>query len=100
MTALLAPDPAVPQRDALLDERRMGALLGTALTGAAADGCERVNAKYRVGDSLRIVYRIAAGGGVAHRRRAHVRGPQRAASTAARPPAPPRRAAAGRAPRA
>ena len=63
MTALLAPDPAVPQRDALLDERRMGALLGAGLTGAAADGCERVNAKYRVGDSLRIVYRIAAGGG-------------------------------------
>ena len=30
MTALLAPDPAVPQRDALLDERRMGALLGAA----------------------------------------------------------------------
>jgi hypothetical protein len=62
MSALLAPDPAVPQRDALLDERRMGAVLGAALTGAAADGCERVNAKYRVGDSLRIAYRIAAGG--------------------------------------
>jgi len=62
MTALLAPDPAVPHRDALLDERRMGELLGAGLTGAAADGCERVNAKYRVGDSLRIVYRIAAGG--------------------------------------
>ena len=53
----------MPQRDALLDERRMGELLGAGLTGAAADGCERVNAKYRVGDSLRIVYRIAAGGG-------------------------------------
>jgi aminoglycoside phosphotransferase len=62
MTALLAPDPAVPQRDALLDERRMGALLGTALTGAAADSCERVNAKYRVGDSLRVAYRVTAGG--------------------------------------
>ncbi len=62
MTALLAPDPAVPQRDALLDERRMAALLGSQLTGAAADGCERLNAKYRVGDSLRVVYRIAAGG--------------------------------------
>ena len=62
MTALLAPDPAVPQRDALLDERRMGALLGSALTGAAADGCERVNAKYRVGESLRVAYRIVAAG--------------------------------------
>jgi aminoglycoside phosphotransferase (APT) family kinase protein len=40
----------------------MGALLGTALTGAAADGCERVNAKYRVGDSLRVAYRIECRG--------------------------------------
>ena len=62
MTELLAPDPAVPQRDTLLDERRMGAVLGEALTGAVADGCERVSAKYRVGDSLRVVYRVAAGG--------------------------------------
>lgn len=61
MTALLAPDPAVPQRDALLDERRMGELLGTALAGAAAEGCERVNAKYRVGESLRVAYRITVG---------------------------------------
>jgi Ser/Thr protein kinase RdoA (MazF antagonist) len=62
MTALLAPDPAVPQRDALLDESRMAALLGSCLTGAAAERCERLNAKYRVGDSLRVVYRIAAAG--------------------------------------
>jgi aminoglycoside phosphotransferase (APT) family kinase protein len=62
MTALLAPDPAVPQRDALLDERRMAALLGSRLTGAAAEGCERLNAKYRVGDSLRVAYRITVGG--------------------------------------
>ena len=62
MTALLAPDPAVPQRDALLDEPRMAALLGSCLTGAAAERCERLNAKYRVGDSLRVVYRVAAGG--------------------------------------
>ena len=82
MTALLAPDPAVPQRDALLDERRMGALLGAGLTGAAADRCERVNAKYRVGDSLRVVYRLAAGGGAAHRRRPHLRRAAARASTA------------------
>jgi Ser/Thr protein kinase RdoA (MazF antagonist) len=62
VTALLAPDAAVPQRDALLDERRMGVLLGVRLTGAAADGCERLNAKYRVGDSLRVAYRITVGG--------------------------------------
>ena len=62
MSALLAPDPAVPQRDALLDARRMGQLLGSHLDGATVDGCERVNAKYRVGDSLRVVWRIEAGG--------------------------------------
>ena len=47
---MLAPDPAVPQRDALLDERHMARRLGAAR-------CERINAKYRVGDSLRVVYR-------------------------------------------
>ena len=53
MTALLAPDPAVPQRDALLDERYIASRLGAAR-------CERINAKYRVGDSLRVVYRVDA----------------------------------------
>jgi aminoglycoside phosphotransferase len=62
MSALLAPDPAVPQRDALLDARRMGDLLGRRLAGAPARRCERVNAKYRVGDSLRVAYRLEAGG--------------------------------------
>ncbi len=62
MRALLAPDPALPMRDALLDASRMAALLGPRLTGAAADACERMNAKYRVGESLRVVYRIEAGG--------------------------------------
>jgi aminoglycoside phosphotransferase len=51
VTALLAPDPALPQRDALLDERYMAGVLG-------AGRCERINAKYRVGDSLRVVYRL------------------------------------------
>ena len=51
MTALLAPDPALPQRDALLDERYMAGVLG-------AGRAERINAKYRVGDSLRVVYRL------------------------------------------
>ena len=50
---ILAPDPAVPQRDALLDERAMARRLGAAR-------CERINAKYRVGDSLRVVYRADA----------------------------------------
>jgi aminoglycoside phosphotransferase len=47
----LAPDPAVPQRDALLNPDVVGALYG----GATA---ERVYAKYRVGESLRVVYRL------------------------------------------
>jgi Ser/Thr protein kinase RdoA (MazF antagonist) len=62
MTALLAPDPAVPQRDALLDEGRMAALFAARLDATAVDRCERMNAKYRVGDSLRVVYRLEAGG--------------------------------------
>lgn len=62
MTVLFAPDPSVPQRDALLDERRMAALLGSHLAGATVDRCERTNAKYRVGDSLRVVYRLEACG--------------------------------------
>jgi aminoglycoside phosphotransferase len=55
VTALLAPDPAVPMRDALLDERGMAERFG-------ADACERMNAKYRVGDSLRVVYRLDTAG--------------------------------------
>ena len=62
MSALLAPDPAVPMRDALLDAPRMAALLGERLTGTAATG-ERVNAKYRVGESLRVAYRLETSAG-------------------------------------
>jgi aminoglycoside phosphotransferase len=64
MSALLAPDPAVPQRDALLDAGRMAEFLGRRLAGTPATNCERVNAKYRVGDSLRVAYRLEAGGAV------------------------------------
>jgi aminoglycoside phosphotransferase len=60
VSALLAPDPALPQRDALLDERHMAGVLG-------AERCERMNAKYRVGDSLRVVYRLDEGHIVAGR---------------------------------
>src|SRR4051794_41540058 len=62
MTALLAPDPAVPQRDALLDAGRMAALFAARLDDTGVDRCERMNAKYRVGESLRVVYRLEAGG--------------------------------------
>ena len=69
----------------------MAALL--AAPGARPTRCERVNAKYRVGDSLRVVYRLEAGGASAHRRRAHVRRPQRERLPARRGRTPcPRRA--------
>ena len=56
----LAPDPAVPRRDALLD--------GTAVARAVgARSCERTYAKYRVGESLRVVHRTDAGDHVAAR---------------------------------
>jgi hypothetical protein len=48
----LAPDPAVPQRDALLSEEVVAGLFGSITT------CERVYAKYRVGESMRVVYRL------------------------------------------
>jgi aminoglycoside phosphotransferase len=49
---ILARDPAVPQRDALLSGEFVARLLGRVTT------CERVYAKYRVGESLRVVYRL------------------------------------------
>ena len=51
----LAPDPLVPQRDELLDERRLAALLG-------ADRVELVRVKYRVGRGLGLVLRVGVAG--------------------------------------
>ena len=60
---MLAPDPAVPHRDELLDGRRVAELLsGRLLDGEPVEDCRRKFAKYRVGEGLRVVYRIAAGG--------------------------------------
>lgn len=61
----LAPDPRLPQRDLLLDERevarRLSASLG--LRGRLrVSACERVRAKYRVGDSLRVLHRVRVEG--------------------------------------
>jgi aminoglycoside phosphotransferase len=58
----LAPDPAVPQRDELLDERVVARALSGRLLPEPVDACRREYAKYRVGESLRVVYRIEAGG--------------------------------------
>jgi aminoglycoside phosphotransferase len=47
----LVPDPRVPQRDELLDPARVASLLGRT-------GGTRTYAKYRLGDSLRVVHCI------------------------------------------
>ena len=56
----LARDPAVPRRDALLDGAAVAHALGVG-------GCQRTYAKYRVGESLRVVHRTDAGSYVAGR---------------------------------
>ena len=62
----LAPDPGVPQRDAMLDERGLAALLGARLLDGRTVRCELVYAKYRVGDSLRVGYRVESALGRHH----------------------------------
>jgi aminoglycoside phosphotransferase (APT) family kinase protein len=56
-----APDPALPARDLLLDpdaaREHLGGLLGRVL-----DDCELVRAKYRIGESLRVTYRVGLDG--------------------------------------
>jgi aminoglycoside phosphotransferase len=59
---MLAPDAAVPHRDDLLDGRRVAELLSGRLLDEPVIGCERQFAKYRVGDGLRVVYRVTAEG--------------------------------------
>jgi Ser/Thr protein kinase RdoA (MazF antagonist) len=64
-TTGMAPDPRLPQRDLLLDERevarRLSASLG--LKGQlTVSACERVRTKYRVGDSLRVLHRVRVEG--------------------------------------
>src|SRR6201991_3215350 len=57
----LALDPALPQRDLLLDETLMAQYLSRLMTPYGALGvgsCERLRTKYRVGASLRVLYRV------------------------------------------
>jgi hypothetical protein len=56
----LARDAALPHRDALLDGAAVARALGVAR-------CERTYAKYRVGESLRVVHRTGDGAHVAGR---------------------------------
>jgi aminoglycoside phosphotransferase len=67
VTGLLAHDTALPQRDLLLDPQRVAAVVQRRLRLARPlelTRCEIVRIKYRVGESLRVRYRIAAGGAV------------------------------------
>jgi hypothetical protein len=58
---LLAHDPAVPQRDVLLDPERLAARLQDVL-GYSVSRVERLRAKYRLGEGLRILVRAEFGG--------------------------------------
>src|SRR5262245_32915875 len=63
--ATLAHDALVPQRDLLLDQVNVARRLATALgpRGPITIGhCERTRAKYRVGESLRVLYELEADG--------------------------------------
>ena len=89
---MLAPDAAVPHRDAMLDGRVVARLLSGRLHAEPVGACRREYAKYRFGESLRVVYRVGA-----HRVAARCFEPgashaayQRALATAV--PAPPLRA--------
>ncbi|HET7584289.1 MAG TPA: phosphotransferase [Gemmatimonadaceae bacterium] len=61
-TSRFAADAARPQRDLLLDAARMRRRLSRTLGAHGAvpfDRCEIVRTKYRVGESVRVVYRLA-----------------------------------------
>jgi aminoglycoside phosphotransferase len=55
---MLALDTGVPYRDALLDERLVASLLSGRLVAGTVESCRLEYAKYRVGESLRVVYRV------------------------------------------
>jgi thiamine kinase-like enzyme len=64
-TPLLALDPALPQRDLLLDETLMGEYLARLVARYGDFGirdCERLRTKYRVGTSLRVLYEVTGNG--------------------------------------
>ncbi len=58
----LAADPLLPQRDALLNTTAVTQWLATHLGGSAGDtvqSCEQRRVKYRVGESLRVLYQFS-----------------------------------------
>jgi hypothetical protein len=58
----LAADPALPQRDRLLDPACFGARLAELLGRSQSPPAARVRAKYRVGESLRVLHRVVLDG--------------------------------------
>ena len=58
----LAPDHALPQRDLLLDDQQIAARLSSLIGPAAIDSCEKQRIKYRMGESLRVLYRLSVNG--------------------------------------
>ncbi len=65
MNSLLANDPALPQRDVLIDEAVMAKYLSRLVTkdgDFGIDNCERLRTKYRVGASLRVLYEVSSSG--------------------------------------
>jgi Phosphotransferase enzyme family len=60
----LAPDPAVPHRDALLDEDTVADVIARRLVtgGMELTRCERIRATYRFGDGLRVLHCVEVGG--------------------------------------
>lgn len=55
---ILAADPRVPRREALLRPETMAGVLSQRLHGGVpVEACERHYVKYRVGESVRVVYR-------------------------------------------
>lgn len=62
-TTDLALDPVIPARDLLLDTDRCADLLATfTLDSAAVGSCVQRRVKYRIGESLRVVYDVSVGG--------------------------------------
>ena len=60
----LATDPALPARDELLDPSLVADLLSRSLGAGRLDirGAELVRVKYRIGESLRVLYRLDVAG--------------------------------------
>lgn len=57
----LAADPAVPQRDRLLDDAEIARRLSS-LFGLRVEACERIRTKYKIGESLRALYGVRVDG--------------------------------------